>query len=146
MGYGYSLNQTSIISREERQSVNLLHTNERKKNLRSELNRIVSIIKKEYKPSKIVLFGSLAQGNVHEWSDIDLLIVKETEKRPVDRAIEICKLIHPNVGIDLFVYTPMEYETLVKEKFSLLMSILREGRVLYEKRNRGMAKNRSGGV
>jgi uncharacterized protein len=126
--------------------VNLLHLNEKEKALKSELDRIVGVIKKEYKPDKIILFGSLAQGNVHEWSDIDLLIVKETEKRPVDRAIEICKLIHPNVGIDLFVYTPVEYENLVKGKFSQLMSILREGRVLYEKRNRGMAKNRSGGV
>lgn len=72
--------------------MNLLHLNEREKALKSELDRIVGVIKKEYKPDKIILFGSLAQGNVHEWSDIDLLIVKETEKRPVDRAIEICKL------------------------------------------------------
>ena len=124
----------------------LLNGTERRKALKSEIKRIVSIIKKEYKPDKIILFGSLVNGKVHEWSDIDLLIVKDTEKRPVDRCIEICKLIHPNVGIDLFVYTPAEYEGLIKEKFSLLMRILREGRVLYEKRNRRMAKDRSGGV
>ena len=59
MGYDYSLNQTSLISREERQSVNLLHTNERKKALKSELDRIVGVIKEEYKPDKIILFGSL---------------------------------------------------------------------------------------
>jgi len=128
------------------QSVKLLNVNERKKILKSELNRIVNIIKREYKPDRIILFGSLANGKVHEWSDIDLLIVKDTEKRPVDRCIEICKLVHPNVGIDLFVYTPTEYEGLLEEKFSLLMNILKEGKVLYEKRNRRMAKDRSGGV
>ncbi len=113
----------------------LLNLNERRKTLKSELNRIVSIIKSEYKPDKIILFVSLANGKVHKWSDIDLLIVKDTKKRPVDRCIEICKLVHPNVGIDLFVYTPTEYDELVKEKFSLLMRILLEGKVLYEKRN-----------
>ena len=81
----------------------LLNETERKKSLTNELKRIVSIIKREYKPDKIILFGSLANGKVHEWSDIDLLIVKNTEKRPVDRCIEICKLIHPKVGIDLFI-------------------------------------------
>ncbi|MEW6374228.1 MAG: nucleotidyltransferase domain-containing protein [Thermodesulfobacteriota bacterium] len=121
----------------------LLDRNERKKVLRDEINRIVGIIKKEYKPDKIILFGSMAKGEVDEWSDIDLLIVKDTEKRPVDRSIEICKLIHPNVGIDLFVYTPEEYDALIKEKFSLMMNILREGKVLYEKGNRRVAKNRS---
>ena len=110
------------------QSVKLLNVNERKKILKSELNRIVNIIKREYKPDRIILFGSLANGKVHEWSDIDLLIVKDTEKRPVDRCIEICKLVHPNVGIDLFVYTPTEYEGLLEEKFSLLMNILKEGK------------------
>jgi len=121
----------------------LLNANERKKILKTELRRIVSIIKREYKPNKIILFGSLVNEKVHAWSDIDLLIVKDTEKRPVDRCIEICKLIHPNVGIDLFVYTPAEYDGLVKEKFSLLMNILKKGKVLYEERNRGVAKNRS---
>jgi len=109
--------------------------NERKKTLKSELNRIVNIIKKEYDPEKILLFGSLANGKIHAWSDIDLLIVKSTEKRPIERCLEICNLTHPKVGIDLFVYTPAEYKSLLEEKFSLLMKILREGKVLYEKGN-----------
>lgn len=126
--------------------MNLSSVGEREESLKSELDRIVSIIKKEYRPDKIILFGSLANGKIHEWSDIDLLIVKDTEKRPVDRCIEICKLVRPGVGIDLFVYTPSEYEGLLRERFSFLMHILREGIVLYEKRNRRVAKNRLGGV
>ena len=34
--------------------------------LNTELNRITNIIINEYKPEKIVLFGSLANGDVHE--------------------------------------------------------------------------------
>ena len=107
---------------------------ERERTLKNELERILTIIKREYKPDKVILFGSLANGRVHEWSDIDLLIVKDTEKRPIDRCIEICKLVHPEVGIDLFVYTPSEYEELLKEKFSLLMNILKQGIVVHEER------------
>lgn len=106
----------------------------REKVLREELFRIVETIKKEYQPEKIILFGSLASKNINEWSDIDLLIVKETTKRPVERCLEVAKLIQPKVGIDLFIYTPEEYEALLREKFSFLLSVLKTGEVIYEKR------------
>ncbi len=108
---------------------------ERKRSLQDELQRIIEVIKTEYRPEKIVLFGSLAAGDVHEWSDIDLLIVKETPKRPIERTLELFRLIRPKVGVDLFIYTPEEYEVLLKEKFSFLMSILKTGKTVYEKRS-----------
>lgn len=108
---------------------------ERKKALEEELDRITEVIKRDYQPEKIILFGSLASGKVHEWSDIDLLIVKKTAKRPVERCLEVCRLVGPKVGIDLFVYTPEEYETLLKERFSLLLKIVNTGKTLYEKRS-----------
>ena len=107
---------------------------ERKKLLNEELDRIIAVIKRGYKPEKIILFGSLADGKVHEWSDIDLLIVKKTRKRPIERCLEVCRLIRPKIGIDLFIYTPEEYERLVNERFSFLINILKMGKVLYEKR------------
>ena len=132
--------------KEEKRPVNLMTADQRSEILRNELKRIVSIIKKEYNPKKIILFGSLANGKIHQWSDIDMLIVKDTDKRPVDRCIELCKLIHPNVGVDLFIYTPAEYEWLLQEIFSLLVNILKEGKVLYEKRDRRVVKDCTSGV
>ena len=108
---------------------------ERKKSLQDELVRIIGVIKTEYRPEKIILFGSLAGGEMHEWSDIDLLIVKETTKRPIERNIELFRLIQPKVGIDLFIYTPQEYEYLLKEKVSFLLNILKTGKTVYEKRS-----------
>ncbi|OGW54436.1 MAG: hypothetical protein A2Z46_06995 [Nitrospirae bacterium RBG_19FT_COMBO_55_12] len=108
---------------------------ERKKSLQDELARIIGVIKTEYRPEKIILFGSLAGGEMHEWSDIDLLIVKETAKRPIERNIELFRLIQPKVGIDLFIYTPQEYEYLLKEKVSFLLNILKTGKTVYEKRS-----------
>ena len=65
----------------------LMTAEQRSEILRNELKRIVSIIKKGYNPEKIILFGSLANGKIHQWSDIDMLIVKDTDKRPVDRCV-----------------------------------------------------------
>jgi len=108
---------------------------EREKLLRKELGRIIGIIKEEYDPEKVILFGSLTTNNIHEWSDIDLLVVKKTSKRPVERALELGRLIQPEVGIDLFIYTPDELAMLVKEGFTFLCTILKTGEVVYEKRN-----------
>lgn len=103
--------------------------------LKEEFERILKIIKTEYKPDKVMLFGSLVEQQIHEWSDIDLLIIKETDKRPIDRYLELSRLIKPKVGIDLFIYTPEEYNLLLKERFSFLLSILRTGKIVYEKRS-----------
>jgi predicted nucleotidyltransferase len=114
---------------------------ERKRLLKDEVKRIVGILRKEYKPQKIILFGSLVKGRVHAWSDIDLLVVKDTAKRPIDRCMEICRMVQPNVGVDLFVYTPEEYTSLVEDRFSIVMNALKEGRVLYEKRDGRVAES-----
>lgn len=112
----------------------LFTSSEREKLLEEELNRILEIIKREYAPERIILFGSLVDGKVHEWSDLDLLIVKKTKKRPIERCLEACRLIKPKIGIDLFIYTPEEYEALINERFAFLINILKIGKVLYEKR------------
>jgi predicted nucleotidyltransferase len=78
--------------------------------LQSELARCIALLKERYKPHKIVLFGSLAQGKVGTWSDIDLVIVKDTDKSFLDRIKEVLLLLRPLVGMDIFVYTPEEFE------------------------------------
>ena len=108
---------------------------ERERSLRAELERIVEVIKAEYAPEKIVLFGSLATEHVHEWSDIDLLVIKKTDKRPIERTMELAGLIKPKIGIDLFIYTPEEYELLLKERYSFILNILKTGKTVYEKRS-----------
>ena len=115
---------------------------EREKLLKDELKRIVQVIKSEYDPERIILFGSMAVKKVHEWSDIDLLIIKRTPKRLIERTLEVGRLVQPRVGIDLFIYTPEEYELLLKEKSSFMLSVIKTGETVYEKRDRGMAEAR----
>ena len=53
-------------------------------------------------PERIIVFGSMAGNNIHEWSDIDLLVVKRTSKRPLERDLELGRLVKPKVGIEEF--------------------------------------------
>jgi predicted nucleotidyltransferase len=113
--------------------MHLISTDARERILKEELERIVNILIEMYLPEKVILFGSLATGKIHEWSDIDLLIVKKTNLRPVDRCLEVARLTTPRVGIDFFIYTPEEFEILLKEKVSFFNELMKEAKVLYEK-------------
>ncbi len=109
-------------------------SNERKAQLEAELGRIVDVLI-EQGASKIVLFGSLARGNVRSYSDIDLIVVKETNKRFLDRLDDAYRAIAPGVGLDLLIYTPEEFETL-KEKNPFVRNALAEGKMLYGEERR----------
>jgi len=106
----------------------------RKADLESELSRILPIIIDKYQPEKIILFGSLATGEVHEWSDIDLAIVKETELNYFDRLLEFKKLLDANLATDVFIYRPKEFAARVAENhYFMIDEILGKGKVLYER-------------
>ncbi len=108
---------------------------ERKSALETEFKRILDIIIGKYKPEKVILFGSFAEDDIHEWSDIDMVIIKETTLRPIDRCVELSRLVEPKVGIDFFIYTPDEYKNLLSEKYTFLINIIKKGKVVYEKRD-----------
>jgi len=106
----------------------------RKADLETELARILPIIINQYQPEKVILFGSLTTGEVHEWSDIDLAIIKETQLNYFDRLFEIKRLIRSELATDVFVYRPLEFETRIKEKhYFMVDEILGKGKVLYER-------------
>lgn len=61
--------------------------------IETKLRKVIEIIIKKYKPTKIILFGSYAYGNPTEESDIDLLIVKETKEPFHRRWANVCALV-----------------------------------------------------
>ncbi len=62
------------------------------KKIRKIISEVVEKIKRDYQPEKIILFGSYAYGTPTEDSDIDLFIIKDTDKRRVDRFVEVSTL------------------------------------------------------
>ena len=103
----------------------------RREKLEEELKRIIPEIIK-LGVEKIILFGSLNSENVHKSSDIDLIVVQKTEKNFLERLEEFYNYLNPKVAMDIFVYTPEEFEEM-KNKNSFIKSALKKGRIIYEK-------------
>lgn len=106
---------------------------ERASQLSANLDRIVQDIVAHYKPEKIILFGSLAEGTVQEFSDIDLVIIKKTDKPFYDRLREVATLCSYDVGVDFLIYTPDEFAQLARSRGFVRDEILDKGKVLYAK-------------
>ena len=97
---------------------------------------VVEKLRSEYEPLKIILFGSYAYGNPTKDSDIDLLILKNTDKRRADRFVEVKRIIYnPDLKIPIspLVYTPEELEERLKIGDDFVKEIVRKGIVLYER-------------
>jgi predicted nucleotidyltransferase len=97
------------------------------------ISKIVKKIKEEYQPEKIILFGSYAYGKPAKNSDIDLLIIKESNKRRIDRFCEVRKIIRNIKGISIqpVVLTKDELNKRIKMGDDFIKEILAEGKVLH---------------
>ncbi len=85
-------------------------------------------------PQRIILFGSYVYGTPSEDSDVDLLVVLDTDARPADRYSAVSKLIRPRpFPVDILVKTPKEIEEALNEDDAFVAEIVTRGRVLYER-------------
>ncbi|MCL2207310.1 MAG: nucleotidyltransferase domain-containing protein [Fibromonadales bacterium] len=91
---------------------------------------------------KIILFGSYAKGVATEDSDIDLLVILDTEefaktfderidrKQPINKSI---REIRKKIAMDIIVYSKGEFEYLDKEESDFIKEIKNTGIELYAK-------------
>lgn len=101
--------------------------------LKQEIDRIVEGLK-DYEPEKIILFGSLAREDFDEYSDLDIVIIKQTDKRFLERLREVVGFLPPHRGgIDIFVYTPEEFVRMKEEENPFIEQVLKDSKILYEK-------------
>lgn len=85
-------------------------------------------------PKQIVLFGSYAYGHPTPNSDVDLLIVVETELPPTERSWQVSQLLIPRpFPVDILVKTPQEIAQALKTKDFFIQEVLSRGIVLYER-------------
>ena len=102
--------------------------------LNDELRKIVSRIVDVYQPERVILFGSYAYGSPHADSDLDLLILKETDETPRQRRFVIRKLLWQlplDKAIEPLVLTPAELEQRLRRKDQFIQEIVSRGHVLY---------------
>lgn len=106
---------------------------ERYATLNQALEQILAVLRADYQPEKVILFGSMADGTVGEWSDIDLLIVKNTSLPFMQRLKKVALLCRASVGVDYLVYTPDEIEQMKGEQNPFILDVLQTGKILHER-------------
>jgi predicted nucleotidyltransferase len=85
-------------------------------------------------PYKIILFGSYVSGTPTGDSDVDLLVIMDTQARPVDRYVGVSRLLRPRpFPLDLLVQTPEEIAQALDREDAFIREITTHGRVLYER-------------
>jgi len=97
-------------------------------------DNITKKVRDNYHPEKIILFGSYAYGKPRKDSDIDLLIIKKTKLRHIDRAIKIREILEEenrSFAIEPLIYTPKEIAKRLKMGDDFIRAILEKGIVLY---------------
>jgi len=102
---------------------------ERQALLECELERIVLVLR-QMGAQRVILFGSVARERVGAWSDLDLIVVLDSDLPFIKRLGLLYEQIRPRVGLDLLAYTPREFEALRERSF--IRQALQEGKVLYE--------------
>ncbi len=112
---------------------------ERKRLLDQEIDRCVRLLTEHSSPEKVILFGTLAKGLVHEWSDIDLVVVERTQLPFFQRIKKVRKLLQPKVGMDIMVYTPEEFDQLCADRPFFREEIIGKGKIVYEHARGSMA-------
>jgi len=97
---------------------------------------------KELKPYKVILFGSYANGNPTKDSDLDVLVILDSNdfvknfKEKIERKMPISKIlleINYQIAMDILVYSKAEFEFLKEKNNFFIKEIETSGKVLYER-------------
>ena len=100
----------------------------------TDIQKMVDIIVDKFRPEKIILFGSHACGDPTENSDVDLLVVTESDLPRYRRAAPLYRVLaHVTVPLDILVYTPEEVHDWSAVREACVSRAVREGELLYEK-------------
>lgn len=107
-----------------------------KKNISNLISKLTERLKERYQPEKIILYGSYAYGMPDEASDIDLLIIKDTTDRPIDRRITVRQMVsdlRKKVPFSSLVLTPKELSSRLEIGDDFFIEITKKGKVIYER-------------
>ena len=102
----------------------------------TEIQAYCDAIAREFKPEKIILFGSYAYGTPTEDSDVDLMVVMpRTRLRGVRMSLKIRERLDRAFPMDLLVRTPAEIRKRLSWRDCFIEEVINKGRVMYEARH-----------
>ena len=99
---------------------------------KDEIKRVAIHIGKAINAEQVILFGSHARDDASENSDVDFMIIADSNLPRFKRSRDLYKLFQPYpFSMDLLVYTPLEIEKGKKAPLSFVSTVLKEGKPLY---------------
>ena len=99
---------------------------------RKVLNKIVRRVVKIAKPEKIIMFGSAARDEMGPNSDVDLLVVMETDEQALHAAARISAAIDHPFPLDILVFKPSELKASLERKGVFATVVMAKGIVVHE--------------
>ena len=103
-----------------------------------DIREIARQIVERFHPRKVILFGSYAEGKATDDSDVDLLVVMETEEHPLHAAARISASIDHPFPLDVLVRKPSEMDAYLAEKSMFETEVVTRGVTLYEAKDERM--------
>lgn len=98
------------------------------------LEEAVPRLVRELVPERILLFGSWARKTATRRSDIDVCVIWNTDRSPLERIGRVLELLSDAPRpVEPVVYTPEEWERM-RDHVPFVRRIDKEGKVLYERR------------
>ena len=89
-------------------------------------------VAREFRPEKIILFGSYAYGTPTEDSDVDLLVIMpRTRERGERMSLRIRHAVPRTFPLDLLVRTPAEVAKRLRWGDGFVREVVEKGKVLY---------------
>lgn len=101
-------------------------------NLRQQIKTYCEAVAREFRPSKIILFGSHAYGNPTPDSDVDLMVILPFRGNEVRKSGEIRSRFDAPFPLDLLVRKPRFIEERLRERDMFIELVMERGIVLYE--------------
>jgi predicted nucleotidyltransferase len=99
---------------------------------RQRIQAYCDAVARQFRPQKIVLFGSYAYGRPTPDSDVDLLVVLPFCGNDVTKAIQIRSRFDTPFPMDLLVRKPEFIATRLRERDMFIEQVMTRGRVMYE--------------
>ena len=101
----------------------------------NDIQELANRIAREFKPDRIILFGSYARGTPGADSDVDLLVVLPFEGKGFWKSLDILNHVNAPYALDLLTYRPDAVAWRYAQGDPLIRDALDHGRVLYERSN-----------
>src|ERR1043166_5791772 len=103
---------------------------------RQKIRSYCAAIAREFRPARIILFGSYAYGSPTDDSDVDVLVILPRRRLHSRRpSLEIRRRISAGFPVDILVREPREITKRLRWGDSFIAEIMEKGRVMYEARH-----------